>query len=122
MFGKPEWTLIAAAVAAILNWLVGFGFDSLSTEQAAAIMVAINAVAAFTMAWKTRPMPPNIYAYLIASLAALGAAYGLHWGQESIALFTAAVNAVMGLIVRNQVSPVEAVDPRVLGEPSVHMK
>lgn len=115
---KPEWTLIAAAIAAILNWLVGFGFDNLNAEQAALIMTAINAVAALVVAWRTRPVPPQIYTYLIASLAALAAAYGLEFSTQAVATFTAAVIAVLGLITRNQVSPVEAVDPRVLGEPA----
>lgn len=115
---KMEWTLIAAAIAAVLNWMVGFGLDNLSTAQAAAIMVAINAVAALVTAWRTRPVPPNVYVYLIASLAALGAAYGLEFSQENVGAFTTAVIAVLGLVARWQVSPVEAVDPRVLGEPS----
>lgn len=116
---KPEWTLIAAALTALLNWGVGFGLDSLTAGQAAALMVAVNAVAATVVAWRTRPVPPNVYTYLIASLAALGAAYGLQFSQEHVGLFTSAVIAVLGLVTRNQVSPKEAVDPRVLGEPSV---
>lgn len=118
MTRKPEWTLVAAAIAAILNWLVGFSWDGLSAEQAAAVMVGINALAAAFTAWKTRPVPPNVWAYLIASLAAVGTAYGAHWTQESVALFTAAVVAVLGAIMRQQVSPVEAVDPAVLGKPT----
>lgn len=115
---KPEWTLIAAAIATVLNWLVGFQWDGLSPVQAAALMTAINAVAAVFTAWKTRPVPPQVYTYLIASLAALGTAYGAHWSQESVGMFAAAVVAVLGLITRWQVSPVESVDPRVLGEPA----
>jgi uncharacterized membrane protein YoaK (UPF0700 family) len=113
-----EWTLVAAALAAVLDWVVGFNLDSLSAEQAAAIMVAINAVVATVVALKTRPVPPQVYTYLIASLAALGAAYGLNFPPEHVGTFTAAVIAVLGLVTRQQVSPVEAVDPRVLGEPS----
>jgi hypothetical protein len=115
---KMEWALVSAVIAAGLNWFVGFKLDSLSTEQAAAIMVAINAVAAVVVAWRTRPVPPGLYTYLIASLAALGSAYGLNWSQENVALFTTFVIAVLGMLHRVQVSPVEAVDPRVLGEPS----
>jgi uncharacterized membrane protein YoaK (UPF0700 family) len=116
---KMEWTLVAAAIAAVLDWLVGFNFDGLSATQAAAVMVAINAVVGAVAAWRTRPIPPQVYTYLIASLAALGMAYGLHFSNEHVATFTAAVLAVLGLVTRHQVSPVEAVDPRVLGEPSL---
>lgn len=116
---KPEWTLVAAAAAATLNWLVGFQWDGLSAEQAALVMTAINAVAAVFTAWRTRPVPPNVWAYGVASLAAVGTAYGAHWTQESVALFTAAMVAVLGAVMRQQVSPVESVDPSVLGKPPV---
>lgn len=115
---KMEWALISAAIAAVLNWLVGFKWESLSAEQAALIMTAINAVAALVMAWRTRPVPPGAYVYVIASLAALGSAYGANWSQEAVGQFTAALIAILGMLHRVQVSPVEAVDPRVLGEPS----
>jgi hypothetical protein len=115
---KMEWALIASAIAAALDWAVGFNLDSLSAHQAAAIMTAINAVALLVTAWRTRPVPPAIYVYGIASLAALGSAYGAHWSQEAVGAFTTMVIAVLGMLHRVQVSPVEAVDPRVLGEPS----
>jgi len=115
---KMEWALFSAAIAAGLDWFVGFKLDSLSTGQAAAIMTAINAVAALVVAWRTRPVPPGVYVYLIASLAALGSAYGLEWSQEAVATFTTFVIAVLGMLHRVQVSPVGDVDPRVLGEPS----
>jgi hypothetical protein len=115
---KPEWTLIAAALAAVLDWVVGFKLEALSAEQAAAVMVAINAVVAVVVAYKTRPIPPQVYTYLIASLAALGGAYGLNFNAEHTATFTAAAIAVLGLITRHQVSPVESVDTRVLGQPA----
>lgn len=115
---KMEWALISAAIAAVLNWLVGHNFHGLTAGQAAAFMVAINAVAALVVALRTRPVPPGVYVYLIASLAALGAAFGLEFSQENVGTFTAAVIAVLGMLHRVQVSPVEAVDPRVLGEPS----
>ena len=98
--------------------MVGFNLDNLNAKQAALIMTAVNAVAALVVAWRTRPVPPGVYAYLIASLAALGSAYGLEWSQEAVGTFTAAVIAILGMLHRVQVSPVEAVDPRVLGEPS----
>jgi hypothetical protein len=115
---KMEWALIASAIAAVLNWMVGFNFDGLNAEQASLVMVALNAIVAAVVAWRTRPVPPGVYVYLISSLAALGSAYGLEWSQEAVGTFTAAVIAILGMLHRVQVSPVEAVDPRVLGEPS----
>ncbi len=108
---KPEWALVTAAIAAVLNWLVGFEWDGLSAGQAAAIMVAINAVAALVVAWRTRPVPPGVFVYAIASLATVGTAYGAHWSQEAVGQFTAALIAVLGLMHRVQVSPIESGEP-----------
>jgi hypothetical protein len=112
-----EWSLLGAALAAILNWLVGFQWDSLSADQAAAIMAAVTAVVGAVVAWRTVPRAPQAFVYAVSALAALGTAYGAHWSQQSVALFTSALVAVLGLVVRWQVSPVDNVDPRVLGQP-----
>lgn len=114
---KTEWALVAAAISAALNWSVGFRWDGLSAEQASLWMAGINAVAALFVAWRTRPVLPGVYVYVISALAALGAAYGMDWSQESVALFTSAMIAVLAMLHRVQVSPAEDVDPRVLGKP-----
>jgi hypothetical protein len=110
---KAEWTLIVGVIAAVLNWLVGFQLDFLSAHQAAAWMVAINAVAAVVAAWKTRPIPPQIFTYLIASLAALGGAYQLHFDQAQVGAFTAVILSVLALLTRSQVSPANDVPAQV---------
>jgi hypothetical protein len=113
---RSEWTLAAAVIAAGLNWLVGFQFSALTTEQAAWIMVAVNAVAALVVALRTRPIAPQAFTYAITSLAGLLAAYGLHFSQGSVATFSALVLAVLALITRGQVSPVsDALHTGVLG-------
>lgn len=107
MTGKSEWTLAAGFVAALLDWLVGFQWDSLSAGQAAAIMTAINAVAMLVAAWRTRPVAPQVFTYAVASLAALAVAYGMHFSQESVGQFTAVLLAALAFIGRAQTSPVE---------------
>ena len=102
---KAEWTLSLAALAAVLNWLVGFQLDFLSAGQAAAWMVAVNAAAGLVAAWKTRPIPPQVFVYVIASAAALTAAYGLTFRQDQVATFTDAILAILALLTRGQVSP-----------------
>jgi hypothetical protein len=104
---RMEWTLGIAAVAGVLNWIAGFGLDSLSPHQAALWIVVINAAAGALAAWRTRPIAPQAFVYLIASAAALMAAYGLSVTQEHVALFTNAILAVLALITRGQVTPVE---------------
>lgn len=108
---KPEWTLVFAAIAGFLNWLVGFKLDWLSPGQAAAWIAAISAVAAVVAAWKTRPVPPQVFTYAVTALAALGTAYGMHWSQEQVASFSTFVLAVMALLTRGQVSPVGSGQP-----------
>jgi O-antigen/teichoic acid export membrane protein len=113
---RMEWTLVFAAIAGVLNWVAGFGWHALSPGQAALWMVVINAVAGAAAAWRTRPVPPQVWTYLIASCAALLAAYGLHVNQGHVSLFTNAILAVLALITRDQVTPVE--NTRTAGEVS----
>lgn len=110
---KAEWTLVIAAIAAGLNWLVGFQLDFLSADQAAAWIVVINAVAAVVAAWKTRPIPPQVFVYLISSGAALMLAYGLSVSQEHVASFTDLILAFLALLTRGQVSPASDVPAQV---------
>jgi len=109
---KAEWTLIIAAIAGVLNWVAGFQLDFLTTDQAAAWIVVINAVAAVVAAWKTRPIAPSVFTYAIASFAALVAAYGFHVDQAQVATFTNAALAVLALLTRGQVSPADDMPAR----------
>jgi hypothetical protein len=114
---KPQWNLVIAAIAALLNWLVGFQWDALSSGQAAAIITGINAVAALVAAWKTRPIPPSVFTYVVSSAAALLSAYGLQVNQEHVSTFSTALIAIMALILQGQVSPasrVKVVDGEVV--------
>lgn len=111
MAGKREWTLIFAAVAGVLNWLVGFKFHGLSAGQAALWIAAISAVAGAVAAWRTRPVPPQVFTYAVTALAALAAGYGLHMSQAMVASTATVVLAILALVTRGQVSPVEEVRP-----------
>jgi len=104
-FFRREPTLYIGALAALLNWLVGFQFDGLSAEQASWWMVVINAVLGVWAAIKTRPIAPQAFTYLITSAAGLGAAYGLDYSQEQLGQFNALVMAVLMFLTRGQVSP-----------------
>jgi hypothetical protein len=118
--GKREWTLWIAALAGVLNWLVGFKLDFLTAEQAALWIVAINAVAAVLAALKTRPIAPQAFTYAIATAASLLSAYGLSMNQEHVSTFSTAVLGVLALLTRGQVKPVEDVRVEgVAGSPAV---
>ena len=102
---KVSWALVSAAIVAVLNWLVGFGWSALSADQAAAIIAAINDVAGIVVAWRARPVSPSVFTLGISALAALGSAYGLHLSQQMVAAFASAVVAVLALVAHGHISP-----------------
>src|SRR3954466_13111159 len=112
---RAEWTLVIAVIAGGLDWVAGFGWHALSPGQAAVWITVVNAVAGAVAAWKTRPITPQAFTYLIASLAALGAAYGLHVSQPHVASLSTFVLAVLALVTRGQVSPVSS-GPQVVAD------
>lgn len=107
---KLEWTLMFAVIAGALNWLVGFKLDFLTADQAALWLVVINAVVGVVAALKTRPMPPQVFTYAIASFVALLTAYGLSFDQDQVASFSTLTLAVLALLTRGQVKPIEDVN------------
>ena len=114
---KSEWVLITAAISAGLDWLVGFGFHGLSATSAAAIMAVITAVGTLVAAFATRPIAPSAFAGLIAAVAALGSAYGMHFSRQGVGFFTVFVLAVVAAVTRGQVSPkADAPHTGVLGQ------
>lgn len=109
IFGR-EPTLVIQTISALLSVFVAVGVPNLSAEQAALIIGVINAVFGVLNAVVVRPMPPAAFTGLIAAGAALLGAYGLELSQELVGTLSAAVIAVMTLLVRGQVTPVA--DPR----------
>jgi hypothetical protein len=103
---KPaEWSLGVGAITAVLDWLVGFGWSSLTADQASWIVAAITAVAGVVVALKTRPIAPGAFVYAIGVGASLLGAYGLHLNQGSVATFSAAFVAVLAFVMRGHVAP-----------------
>jgi hypothetical protein len=119
LFGR-EWTLWTAAIAGLLQFFVGFGWDSLSAGQAAWINTAIGAVAGIVVAVKTRPVAPQAFTYALTSLAGLLAAYGMDLSQTMVTDANLLVLAFLALLTRAQVSPTsDAPLTGVLGDPVV---
>lgn len=108
IFGR-EPTLLLQAISAILAFLVTFGWDNLSGEQAALIVAVISAVIGIINAVSVRPVAPALFDMFIKTAAALLAGYGLNLGQEFVGAFQLAVVAVMTFLLRPQVTP--AADP-----------
>ncbi len=104
---KREPSLIIATIGAILSAVAAFGLDFLTPTQAAIAVTALNAGLAAWNAIKVRPFQPAVFTYLITSLATLAAAYGFELSQSQVAGVNGAFLAILALLLRVNVSPVE---------------
>jgi uncharacterized protein (DUF697 family) len=111
IFGR-EPSLVIATVASLLSLVAGFGLDWLTPGQAAAVVVALNAVLGVVTALAVRPVSPAAFTYAIGAIAALVAAYGVHVSQSQVGLVNAAALAALALLLRGNVTP--ANDPAPL--------
>lgn len=113
IFGR-EPTLLIGVLASLLSVGVGFGWDKLTAEQAALIIVVLNAILGALNALAVRPIPPAAITYFIGAVAALLAAYGLDVSQEMVGSISGAAISILMFLTRGQVTP--AADPRVVEE------
>jgi len=104
LFGR-EPTLWIAVISQLVILLGTFGFRLLSGEQAALIVVAINAIAAAANAWMVRPISPVAFTYALGSVLAVAGAYGLNLPIETVASLNALVVPILALLTRDQVAP-----------------
>jgi hypothetical protein len=104
IFGR-EPSLWIAAVAATLSAFVPLGIDGLSAVQVAAIVVGLNAVLGVANALLVRPVSPVVFTYAVSALAALLNAYGWELSPELVGVISAATVALLGLVLRGQVTP-----------------
>jgi hypothetical protein len=107
LFGREPALWIGTA-ASVLSLGTAVGLPGLSEYQVAAIVVALNAVAALFMAWQVRPIGPAIFTNVVGALAALGTAYGFNVPSETVGAVNFVVISVLTLLTRGQVSPAGA--------------
>jgi hypothetical protein len=106
ILGREPTLWIALLSQAIV--LIGtFGLDILNGQQAALIVVAINAIFAAINAYAVRPVSPVAFTYAVGSIVAVATAYGLELGIETVAGLNSITIAALALLTRGQVSPVE---------------
>lgn len=106
ILGREPTLYIALGSQVIL--LVGtFGLHLLNGQQAALIVVAINAIAAAINAWTVRPISPVAFTYAVGSIIAVAASYGLSLSPETVAGINALVIPTLALLSRGQVDPQE---------------
>jgi hypothetical protein len=106
VFGR-EPTLVLQAISALLGIGVAMSLPNLSAEQAGLIIAALSAGIGAVNAFMVRPVAPTAFVGLVGAGAALLAAYGLDVSQPVVGSISAATIAVMGLLARQQVAPVD---------------
>lgn len=104
---KREPSLYISAVGSVLSLVAAFGLDFLTPDQAAIAIVVLNAALGVWNALKVRPVAPAAFTYLVGAVATLVAAYGVDVSQSVVGSINAAVLAVLALLLRGNVSPVE---------------
>lgn len=107
IFGR-EPALWIGTLSSVLSLGTAVGVPGLSVYQVAALVVALNAVAAIVTAWQVRPVSPAIYTNALGAAAAVGVAYGFDVPSETVGAANFVVLAVLSLIMRGHVSPTGA--------------
>jgi membrane-bound ClpP family serine protease len=104
---QREPTLWLAAIGSVVMIVGTFGLKFISGEQAALIVVVINAIFAAINAYTVRPISPVAFTYAIGSIVTLASSYGLNLPIETVAALNAAVIPFLALLSRGQVTPEE---------------
>jgi uncharacterized membrane protein len=102
---QREPTLWIAAISSVVILIGTFGLGFINGDQAALMVVVINAIFGAINAWTVRPISPVAFTYAIGSIVALAASYGLNLPAETIAALNAAVVPFLALLSRGQVTP-----------------
>jgi hypothetical protein len=102
-----EPALTIGAINSLIMLAGTLGFTLLSAEQAGLWVLLVNAVSAAIVAWATRPLSPAVFSYLLATIVAVGGAYGLEFSAEFVNGLNMALVPILMFLTRGQVSPVE---------------
>lgn len=106
IFGR-EPALFIAALTSVIMVLGTLQFRLFTGDNAGALVVLVNAIAALLMAWTTRPISLALFTGVFTSILALGATYGINLPGEVVASINAALFPVLAFLTRDQVSPQE---------------
>jgi len=102
-----EPTLYISFFASLILLFGTLGFRWLDGDQAALVVVAINAIAAGINAYTVRPISPAVFTYAVGAVVAVFVTYGLSVSPETLAMLNGLVVMGLGLLTRGQVSPQE---------------
>ena len=100
-----EPTLWLSVGTSVIILLGTFSLHWLSGQQAALIVVAINAAAGAVNAYAVRPISPVAFTYAVGAIVAVAGAYGMNLSTETVGAINAIVIPALALLSRGQVSP-----------------
>jgi hypothetical protein len=104
IFGR-EPTLWIAVISSLVILIGTFGLRFINGDQAALMVVVINAAFGALNAYTVRPISPVAFTYFIGAVVALFGSYGLNLPAETVAAINAAVIPILALLSRGQVTP-----------------
>lgn len=94
-----------ALVAALVSVAAVFDFPLLQGDQSTAIIAVVDALVGLWVATSVRPFAPSSVTYLIQAGAVLCGTYGLHFHEDKVAAFNAAIVGLIFALTRMQQQP-----------------
>jgi intracellular septation protein A len=94
-----------ALFAAAISIAAVFDFPYLQGEQSTAIIAVVDALVGLWVAASVRPFAPSSVTYLITAAVVASGTYGLHFHEDKVAAFNAAVVMFIFALTRMQQSP-----------------
>jgi hypothetical protein len=94
-----------ALLAAVISIAAVFDFPLLQGDASVAIIAVVDAVVGLWIAASVRPFAVSSVTYLIQAAVVAAAHYGLHFHQDKVAAFNAAILGLIFAVTRVQQSP-----------------
>lgn len=94
-----------ALAVAVISLAAVFDFPFLQGEQSTVIIAVVDAAVGLCIAIAVKPFAPSAITYLIAALATASGTYGLHFHEDKVAMFNAAIVGLIFALTRMQQSP-----------------
>lgn len=101
---KYEPVIVAWALNGGLAILLG-NLVHISSTQEAAVTTALTAAVAIYSAIKTRPFEASIFSGGLTTLVVAAASFGLHLPAADVGVAVTIISAVVGLLLRSNVTP-----------------
>jgi hypothetical protein len=104
---EPVMTVASAntAIAAAVVWLAAHAGLHWTSTQQAAIITIVTGLSAAAAAWLAKPRRMSVFTGALSTAAIATSAFGLHFSPAYIAAEMPAIAALVGVLLRSQVTP-----------------